>query len=205
MEALLALCGHKLVKLKIYEIFSLLSIIIIIIIIHIKTLLLNCEFPTHTSFTMVKYFARVCVQSSDLLFLAAVYRNERDQRRWSDGGAAHVLPGWHPAVSAARGAVPKPGSSRRAGGNLGGPLYTVSYTSRFFFLCCHFCPVASSAVVFEIVGVNCSVVLGTFDTLIKVLWAGALFIRTGLRKDTVTAPPSVMMWLGDTTNSKAEK
>lgn len=89
-----------------------------------------------TSFSHL-YFVRggaVWVFDLVLVFLSTVYRPERNQRGWPDGGATHVLAGWRPAVSAARGAVPQPGSSGRAGGNVGGPLHTVSSTARHCFL-----------------------------------------------------------------------
>lgn len=65
---------------------------------------------------------------------SAVYRSERDHRGRPDGGATHVLPGWRPAVPAARRAVPQPGQSGWTGGSDCGPLHTVSYRD-IFFLC----------------------------------------------------------------------
>lgn len=70
----------------------------------------------------------VCVSLS-----LTVYRSERDQRGRPDGGAAHVLSGWRPAVSAARAAVPQPGPSGRTGGIAGRPLHTVSSDDNTLF------------------------------------------------------------------------
>lgn len=82
MEALVALCGHKLVKLlEIYKIFSLLSIIIIII--HIKTLLLNCEFPFH--------YGRILCQSLCSIVWSFVSRRSLPEWAWP----AALIRWWH--------------------------------------------------------------------------------------------------------------
>lgn len=65
---------------------------------------------------------------------SAVYRSERDHRGRPDGGVTHVLPGWRPAVPAARRVVPQPGQSGWTGGSDCGPLHTVSYRDFFFSL-----------------------------------------------------------------------
>lgn len=56
----------------------------------------------------------------------AVHWSQRVQRGRPAGGAALGLPGRHPPVPAARGAVPQPRPCGRAGGIHGGPLHTVS-------------------------------------------------------------------------------
>lgn len=93
--------------------------------------------------------------------LAIVYRAKCDQWGWPVGGATHVLPGWHPAVSAAWGAVPQPGPSGRAGGNAGGPLHTVSSTTEHLAKYTRRVPRRLSNHLWEI-----------WFSLSRVLWAG---------------------------------
>lgn len=161
--------------------------------------------PAHTSFSVtvsLVWVGVVFVSDFVVLFLSTVYRTECDQRGWPDGGAAHVLPGRRAAVSAARGAVPQPGSSGRAGGSVGGLLYTVSSTTRHCFL---------TSLIVSCGFLHCSLwndqhkMLSSFrDTRLISLWfrTSGQFIKTSLRHSQCS--PSMMIWLRDTAKAKAE-
>lgn len=95
---------------------SVLSLENMLMIIHIQRFQLVALSSLARLFSILSF----CISAS------LVHRTQRDQRDRPDGGAALVLPGRHPAVPAARGAVPQPGPSGRAGGIHGGPLHTVS-------------------------------------------------------------------------------
>lgn len=130
----------------------------------------------------------LCWCLHDFLPLSTVYRNECDQRGRPDGGAPHVRPGRRPAESAARRALPQPGSSGRAGGNVGGPLHTVSSTCRRLF--------SQQANL-----VNCVLWLLSLLSLKWSAWDAQRFQgqQTLWFRISLHLHPSVMMWPGDNT------